>query len=378
MKPRHFGTMLLIAGACVLLSRHVCPDAHPRIVLDETSGTIEVQGLRNASAIDASAWPALLHVHASGDESDVPPVAGAYDVTRETVRFRPRFPLVRGLSYQVRFEHAKYLERTGDARVAAPAIETTFILPGARRSPGTVVTAVYPSGDALPENQLKFYVSFSAPMTAGEARKHIHLLDDEGREVPRVFLWLEEELWDRSRRTLTLILDPGRVKRGLRANVEDGAPLHAGRSYRLVIDASLPDGNGTPLRAAFTKAFRVVDADRQTPDPSDWQLSTPSAGTTDPLELRFDEPLDYALLHEMIAIRNAAGTAVPGTMRVREGERVWQFHPAQPWRTSRHFVHVRAEIEDRSGNGVGRLFEVDLREAQGEARDGVELSFEPL
>ena len=136
MKPRHFGTMLLIAGACVLLSRHIWPDAHPRIVLDETSGTIEVQGLRNANAIDASVWPALLRVHARGDESDVPPVAGTYDVTHEKVRFRPRCPLVRGVSYEVRFDHAKYLERTGDARVDAPAIETTFILSDARRSPG--------------------------------------------------------------------------------------------------------------------------------------------------------------------------------------------------------------------------------------------------
>ena len=62
-------------------------------------------------------------------------------------------------------------------------------------------------------------------MSTGDAYQHIRLLDETGREVPRAFLQTAHELWDERRQRFTLILDPGRIKRGLRANLEDGAPL---------------------------------------------------------------------------------------------------------------------------------------------------------
>ena len=37
----------------------------------------------------------------------------------------------------------------------------------------TIVEHVYPSTDQLPENQLKFYLHFSAPMSRGEAYSRI-------------------------------------------------------------------------------------------------------------------------------------------------------------------------------------------------------------
>ena len=57
------------------------------------------------------------------------------------------------------------------------------------------VAAVYPSADVLPENLLKFYIHFSAPMSRGEAYQRIHLMH-EGSEVKDPFLELGEELWD--------------------------------------------------------------------------------------------------------------------------------------------------------------------------------------
>ena len=48
-------------------------------------------------------------------------------------------------------------------------------------APTTRVLHVYPSSDVLPENELKFYLSFSAPMQQGEAWTRIHLLDAAGK-----------------------------------------------------------------------------------------------------------------------------------------------------------------------------------------------------
>ena len=86
-------------------------------------------------------------------------------------------------------------------------------------------------------------------MSFGDAYRHIRLLDEAGREVPRAFLQTAHELWDARRQRFTLILDPGRIKRGLRSNVEVGAPLREGGRYRLV-DRPPTGATATAIRCA--------------------------------------------------------------------------------------------------------------------------------
>ena len=78
-------------------------------------------------------------------------------------RFTPSFPLDLGRTYRATYRRARAgprdrLEVTGTSRAARPA---------------TVVDAVDPPGDRLPENLLKFYLHFSAPMGRGEAYEHV-------------------------------------------------------------------------------------------------------------------------------------------------------------------------------------------------------------
>ena len=75
-----------------------------------------------------------------------------------------------------------------------------------------MVDGVYPSSDVLPENLLRFYVHFSAPMQRGGVQGHIFLLDAEGQEVKGAFLNLATELWDSAMQRLTILLHPGRIK----------------------------------------------------------------------------------------------------------------------------------------------------------------------
>ena len=77
------------------------------------------------------------------------------------------------------------------------------------------VVAVYPSSATLPENQLRFYLHFSAPMSRGEVYQHLQLLDQDGKPIVLPFLEIGEELWDTTGQRLTLLIDPGRIKRGL-------------------------------------------------------------------------------------------------------------------------------------------------------------------
>ncbi|MCH7864908.1 MAG: hypothetical protein IIC56_06820, partial [Proteobacteria bacterium] len=99
------------------------------------------------------------------------------------------------------------------------------------------MTQVYPSADVLPENLLKFYLHFSAPMSRGDSYQHIRLVRQNGSVVDLPFLELDQELWDRRQTRLTLLFDPGRIKRGLKPHEEVGPALKPGRRYTLEIDA---------------------------------------------------------------------------------------------------------------------------------------------
>src|SRR5262249_10274078 len=133
--------------------------------------------------------------------------------------------------------------------------------PKATGNATTVVEKIYPSGDKLPENQLRFYLHFSAPMSRNGAYSHIKLLDEKGKEVASPFLELGEELWDPGVKRFTLLLHPGRIKRGLKPREELGPILEEGKRYTLVIAADWSDAEGNLLKAGVRKSFAVGPPD---------------------------------------------------------------------------------------------------------------------
>ena len=82
------------------------------------------------------------------------------------------FPLDPGRQYHVTF-----------APPGAAPIIATVGLPATHTTPATVVAQVFPSGEVIPENQLRLYVHFSAPMGMKGGLDYVHLLDDQGKEV---------------------------------------------------------------------------------------------------------------------------------------------------------------------------------------------------
>ncbi len=346
----------------------------PVIRFDQSNrGTIEVAGLDpdglgklRQSGLSSSEWANLFAVYPeSAAGTDSPAMLGMYGVEGGAVRFTPRFPLVAGLNYAARFDIALFHLRFGAPKAiisssAQPYLEVSLSLPKTESAAKTLVKHIYPSADELPANQLKMYIDFSAPMSLGESHRRIHLYDDAGREIHRAFLKIEQELWDSGRQRFTLILDPGRVKRGLRSNLEDGAPIKAGRNYRLLIDRDWRDGDGNRLGGTFEKRFRVIGADRSAPDHRRWKVIAPAANTVEPLKLIFDEALDRALLEEMIAVFDAEGTRVGGRIEIADGEMAWNFSPDSPWRQGDYSLRVDENLEDRAGNNLRHPFDVDL------------------
>jgi hypothetical protein len=309
------------------------------------------------SPLDAKAWSQRFAVHVTNAGNPAAaPLFGAYALVGDAVTFQPRFPLRPGLTYRATFNLVGKLDDDGE-----DAIDAVVEIPALPSSLPATVEVVYPSSDKLPENLLKFYIHFSAPMSRGEAYSRLHIVDVTDpaapREVPDAFLRLGEELWDASGKRFTLLFDPGRIKRGLKPNMEEGAPLVAGRRYALLIDQAWRDAQGRPLAQGLRKEFLITPFDDGQPDPEDWRFAYPDAGTTDALVVSLPEPLDHALLEHAITVEDPSGRAVDGKIMIVENEVTWALVPDRPWPAGDYQLAIDPILEDLAGNSVGRAFE---------------------
>ncbi len=318
---------------------------------------VEITGLRAATLQllqrwQPSQWQRLFAVYT--ETADVA-MLGTYRVQGKVLRFTPQFPLEPGLKYRAEFRPAQL-----PGKVSGPPITSTFRLPPRDTTPTTIVTNVYPSGEVVPENLLKFYLHFSAPMQRGGIYEFIQLRDDKGQPVELPFLEIDEELWDPTLTRLTVFIDPGRIKRGVLPLEEIGPSLETGKSYTLVIRQDWKDGNGAPLKAEFQKSFRVVAPDRAPPDPKHWQINAPPAGSREPLVITFPEPMDHALTSRVISVTDAASQLIAGTVTLANHERQWVFTPQTAWSRGAYQLVIQTTLEDLAGNNIGKPFEVDL------------------
>jgi hypothetical protein len=186
------------------------------------------------------------------------------------------------------------------------------------------------------------------------------LLREDGQEVEMPFLELDEELWDPTGTRLTVFFDPGRIKRGLKPREEEGPALEDGKSYTLVIDQGWPDAAGRPLTKEFRKQFKVAAPDDVQPRTEDWKLTAPAAGSSDPLVIAFNEPLDWAMLRRVLVVEDPDKQPLEGRIEIDQNETRWQLHPLKPWAAGEYALKVDTALEDLGGNSLGRPFEVDI------------------
>lgn len=306
-------------------------------------------------------WSALFAVYteeASLAGDALPPLLGSYSLTGSAVRFTPRFDLAQGIVYVARWSDPA--DPAGDARAR-------FEIPRPELPPSTALVGVYPSGAEVPENLLRIYLQFSAPMSQGRVHERVRLLHADGEPVESPFVAPERELWSPDGTRLTLFFDPGRIKRGVGPNLEAGPPLRAGGRYRLEIDHELADARGVPLVRDYFKELTVSAPDRDQPRTEEWRLEPPRS-STDPVRLDFPEPLDHGLLTGLLFVLDESGAPVEGETTVHRGETAWSFRPRSGWGEGVYRVRVSTLLEDLGGNSLRRPFEVAIA-ADGRVRD---------
>nr|WP_309690992.1 hypothetical protein [Armatimonas sp.] len=292
----------------------------------------------NRASVEVSGLPRAAPLKVFAGEQRETPMAGTYRVRNNTGIFEPRFSLMPGTTYYA----------------ISGTVSVSFRLPARGPTPPTRVVQVYPTADRLPLNLLKFYLHFSAPMSRGDSYRHIRLLKAGDTPVELPFLELAEELWNPAMTRLTLLFDPGRIKRGVKPLEDIGGALEVGKRYTLEIGSRWQDGQGAPLAAPFRKTFLVSVADRTAIEPSRWRIASPKTGSHSPLVVVFNEPLDHALAQRLLNVEG-----MQGTVALDDHERRWCFTPDKPWGHHRYTLRVSPLLEDLAGNNIGKTFDVD-------------------
>ena len=134
---------------------------------------------------------------------------------------------------------------------------------------------------------------------------------------------------------------------------------------RLVISPEWKDARGLNLQDEFVKEFEVVASERRPIDVENWNLETPPAGTTKPIWVNFDRPMDFALSRRMIGVADLNGREILCEPILETGETRSSLRPLSPWKSGVYALWVVTTLEDLCGNNVGKPFEVDVAETGG-------------
>lgn len=309
------------------------------------------------------------------DDDPLPPMSGRYLLQGNGVRFTPHFPFQERLHYRVSFD-PRPLGCPGLAEV----VTLDFSQPTEPSGLPVEVEHIFPSADELPENLLRFYVCFSQPMQRGRVGHEVVLLGPDGQPVLDALYRAPVELWDKGMRCLTVLLDPGRLKRGVGPNRELGPPLVAGKAYTLAIGVGMAGSSGHRLSGTVYKRFSVMKPVREPITESGWEVVPPVAGTYTPFFLRFARSLDWALLRQAVTVTTTCGQVVDGHVEIGMSERELAFRPTTPWTAKPHQISIAAELEDVCGNRFVAAFDRSLRNRKEAAvtTQPVILPFDPL
>ena len=317
-------TLILLLSACIPLKAQIIFDT-----LRSDNKTVYFNGIA----------PGDWTIHLS---PEAVPIAGSWTFGDADAIFRPVFPLIE--------VHTYTLKENGN-------VAGQLRLP-VREKPAPSVAVIHPRTDTLPANLLKFYIVFDQPMATGHAGEYIQLYNLQTKqEEANAFLHLEQELWSYTGDTLTMWLDPGRIKRDLIPNREMGNPLEEGSSYSLRIRSGWPAQNGTPLSENYNRDFVVGKLDREIPDLTTWKLTVPTSGTKQPLTIHLAEAMDMGALLE--AIKICKDDKLPVSVRLALGptDREVRLYPHKAWESGEYVVKVAEWTEDLAGNRMDRLFD---------------------
>jgi hypothetical protein len=222
---------------------------------------------------------------------------------------------------------------------------TGVALAGSSAAPQVV--SISPAARSIPANTLRLYVTFDHPARGVVSTRDLRLLDEAGRTINGAFMDFGQDLWSPDGRRLTVLFDPGRVKRGVEGEGESAAPLQVGRSFTVEV-------SGKRFHYQVTPAVRMAI------NPKTWRIVLPRAESREALTVTFDREMDDALLRDQLEVEDAHGRLQAGQTTTSSSGRVWCWRPMRSWSTGDYRLVVGANLEDVSGNRIGEALDHEV------------------
>jgi hypothetical protein len=213
------------------------------------------------------------------------------------------------------------------------------------------VVAFAPSAPVLPANTLRVYFVFDRPARGFIPQSEVQLIGSDGKRIEDPFMDFGTELWSPDGKRLTILFDPGKIKRGVEAPNSELAPLKAGATYTIRL-------------RGFQKRFRVGAAVRKRLDPAAWRIVPPDT-RKDAIRIEFDRVMDFALLQDQICVY-VNNQLEPSFAVVEEGGNALKLIPVTGWKAGKHEIRISAILEDVAGNRLGEAMD----HLKGDSADG--------
>jgi hypothetical protein len=340
-----------IAIILVMYSSGVVSQTTPELILPkDLHGTVELNSSTipnsNKDILDSDLLVVFVENKAGEYISNA--IQGQYARKGGSLHFKPYFPFERGMTYVV---------KTRSTNCDSTYCFQAFQIGERKTVEKAKVISIYPSASRLPENVLRFYIYFNTPMKKGEALKHIQLVDAAGNVDSHAFMEFKQELWSADGKRLTILFDPGRIKRGVSTNILRGPALIEGGRYSLSVSGAWEDVYGQQLSAKTTKKIEVVNAYRHHISVSEWGVEKPKNNSYGSLSVHFDRIIDHALIQSMTKLVDTEGRLVPGHWEVLKKEQMIQFIPEKQWEKGSYRIIIDSRLEDVSGNNLQNLLD---------------------
>jgi hypothetical protein len=299
----------------------------------------------------AKADPTKLSVRVLDGNRKTNPLLGEVTATTMGLLFTPRFPLA---------PSTRYLVSYGE-------FDTVVDVPSAKPLLNGNVKGFWPKADdLLPANALRVYLYFHHPMERSDVMSHITLKSADGKVIPNPFLTTGEELWSKDGLRLTLMIDPGRQKRGMVPNDEEGPVLEPDQKYELTVSKNWKNAQGQP--SPMDIKFKITTTAAQIKGLDDAELvllkSNPDmfpATSVNP-HVYFKHVMDPELLNRLVWVEDEAGKHVEqwaGTDIARDS--ITFGSNIKSWPPGKYTVVIEPTLEDICGNRFGLPFEAKDR-----------------
>lgn len=179
------------------------------------------------------------------------------------------------------------------------------------------------------------------------------------------------ELWSNDHRQITILVDPGRVKTGLKENLKRGRAFIAGQEYQLSVLTSWRSLQGEPLQKVYTKTFKAIPEDLESPNVSLIKTSLLKTGSTELLSIIFPEPLDEQQIQEYVRIvsvkEHQSSQVIQGKFSIESFGKTLKFSPKIPWKANQVYsLRIDTRLEDLASNNLQAKFDRPTAEQKGE------------